>query len=371
MSKPIRWLPAPPHSTAKFGQGRAAVEGAGIEEVRAGAPGLQGELAESAMRCMRARGRGIGAGDRARRRLSGNQSALCRKRGIHWRRLGRQCASHPLGSPRLPAAFVPCASSASTPMASAPPPARDSFDWLAQQQADIVCLQETKAQEDQLIDPSFRPDGHQRFFAMPSQEGLQRRGDLQPARARRRPHCLGWAPFDEEGRYIEARFGNLSVVSFYLPSGSSGEERQGSSSRSWPGSRRSSTSGWRAAATTCCAATGTSCAAKRHQELDFEPEELGLPAGERAWLNGLIADAHGDGSPQPERGWRDSFRVVKPDAVEYTWWSNRGAARANDVGWRIDYQLATPALAERAHACVIHREPRFSDHAPYVVDYAG
>jgi exodeoxyribonuclease-3 len=83
----------------------------------------------------------------------------------------------------------------------------------------------------------------------------------------------------------------------------------------------------------------------------------------------LIADAHGDGSPAPTHGWVDSFRVVKPDVEEYTWWSNRGAARANNVGWRIDYQIATPGIGKRARACTVTPTPRFSDHAPFSVEY--
>jgi exodeoxyribonuclease-3 len=61
---------------------------------------------------------------------------------------------------------------------------------------------------------------------------------------------------------------------------------------------------------------------------------------------------------------------VKPDVEEYTWWSNRGAARANNVGWRIDYQIATPGIGKRARACTVTPTPRFSDHAPFAVDYA-
>ena len=80
---------------------------------------------------------------------------------------------------------------------------------------------------------------------------------------------------------------------------------------------------------------------------------------ERAWLDNLF-----------KSGWVDSFRALKPDAVEYTWWSNRGAARANNVGWRIDYQIVSPALRARLKACAITSSPRFSDHAPYAVDYA-
>jgi exodeoxyribonuclease-3 len=66
----------------------------------------------------------------------------------------------------------------------------------------------------------------------------------------------------------------------------------------------------------------------------------------------------------------DSFRAIKPDAVEYTWWSNRGAARANNVGWRIDYQIVTPGMGARARDCSVYRDERFSDHAPFTVDYA-
>jgi len=98
------------------------------------------------------------------------------------------------------------------------------FAWLKQQNADVVCLQETKSQEDQLSDPMFRPDGHHCFY----RDATTKKGYSGVAiYTRREPDevrtALGWAPFDDEGRYIEARFGKLSVVSLYVPSGSSGE----------------------------------------------------------------------------------------------------------------------------------------------------
>jgi exodeoxyribonuclease III len=93
-----------------------------------------------------------------------------------------------------------------------------------------------------------------------------------------------------------------------------------------------------------------------------------LPA-ERAWLNAQIgADNGGDGTPSTKNGWVDTYRTLNPDGQDYTWWSNRGAARANNVGWRIDYQFATPSL--KPDSCAIAATPRFSDHAPYLVDYA-
>ena len=103
----------------------------------------------------------------------------------------------------------------------------DGYDWYAQQDVDVLCLQETKAQEAQLDDAAFRPVGYQRWFKDAQKQGYSGVAIY----SRREPDevrtSLGWAPFDDEGRYIEARFGNLSVVSFYIPSGSSGEERQG------------------------------------------------------------------------------------------------------------------------------------------------
>ena len=92
---------------------------------------------------------------------------------------------------------------------------------------------------------------------------------------------------------------------------------------------------------------------------------------ERAWLSGLIADDRHDGLiTPPERGWKDAFRVAKPDVVEYSWWSQRGGARANNVGWRIDYQICTPGIAAGIRSAEIFPEPKFSDHAPLLVEYA-
>ncbi|MCW5569130.1 MAG: exodeoxyribonuclease III [Dokdonella sp.] len=248
------------------------------------------------------------------------------------------------------------------------------FDWLRVQDADVTCIQETKAQEDQLTDPLFRPDGHHCFY----RDAITKKGYSGVAiYSKREPDevltKLGWAPFDDEGRYIEARYGNLSVVSFYIPSGSSGEERQGFKFEvmDW---LRPILDQWLASGRdyVLCGDWNIVRAKNDIRNWSSNQKNSGCLPRERAWLSGMIADDRGDGLVQPpETGWKDSFRVLRPDAVEYTWWSNRGAARANDVGWRIDYQLVTPALAKTLKACAVHREPRFSDHAPYVVDYAG
>ncbi len=246
------------------------------------------------------------------------------------------------------------------------------FDWLQQQNADVTCVQETKAQEDQLTDPMFRPDGHHCFY----RDAITRKGYSGVAiYAKREPDevltQIGWKPFDDEGRYIEARFGKLSVVSLYVPSGTSGEERQQFKFLAMK-KLRGIFDGWLDSGRdyVLCGDWNIVRSERDIRNWKSNQKNSGCLPEERAWLNALIADAHGDGTPPPKHGWLDSFRVVKPAAEEYTWWSNRGAARANNVGWRIDYQITTPGFGKCAQTCAIAREPRFSDHAPLVVDYS-
>ena len=235
------------------------------------------------------------------------------------------------------------------------------FEWLRQQKADVVCLQETKAQEDQLGDPMFRPDGHHCFY----RDASSKKGYSGVAiYAKREPDAvrtaLGWDAFDNEGRYVEARFGKLSVVSLYVPSGTSGDERQQFKFKAmdwlaptldeWLHSGRDYV---------LCGDWNIVRSEKDIKNWKSNQKNSGCLPEERSWLNGLV-----------ERGWVDSYRTLHPEGEDYTWWSNRGNARANDVGWRIDYQLVTPALGQRLKRCAIYRDERFSDHAPYTVDYA-
>ena len=238
---------------------------------------------------------------------------------------------------------------------------KNFFEWFQSQNADILCVQETKAQEHQLSDSVFQPKGYHAFYRDASTKkgysGVAIYAKKKPDEIRT---GLGWDEFDEEGRYIEARFGNLSVVSLYLPSGSSKEDRQQFKFKAmdWirPKFAEMLASGrkyvvcgdWNIAHT----AMDIRNAKSNEKNSGFLPEE-------RAWLTQLI----------DQDGWVDAYRALKPQAQDYTWWSQRGAARAKNVGWRIDYQMVSPNLKAALRNCSIAAEPKFSDHAPFIVDY--
>ncbi len=237
------------------------------------------------------------------------------------------------------------------------------FDWLVRQNADLLCLQETKALRSDLDghDVHF-PGGWHAFF-----NSAQRKGYAGVAiYTRREPdevlETLGNAEFDAEGRYLELRYGKLSVVSLYLPSGSAGPERQASKDRflefflpkmrEWISNGRDYVlcGDWNIA----------------HTKLDLKnwrgnQKNSGFLPHERAWLDTLFGEV----------GWVDAYRVLHPTAEGegYTWWSNRGNAWANNVGWRIDYHIVTPSLRDAIRTAAVYKEQRFSDHAPLTIEY--
>ncbi len=236
------------------------------------------------------------------------------------------------------------------------------FPWLASQDADVVCLQELKAQITDLSREMLQPGEFHGYFHCAEKKGYSGVGIY----ARRQPDVLieglGIADIDSEGRYLEAQFGNLSVVSLYLPSGSSSEERQlvkfSFLKRFLPHLQHLVNCGreiilcgdWNIA----------------HKEIDLKnwksnQKNSGFLPEERAWMTQIF----------DQLGWVDVHRRLCPDATgdAYTWWSNRGQSWAKNVGWRIDYQIATPGIAATAKAATVYKEQRFSDHSPLIVDY--
>lgn len=234
------------------------------------------------------------------------------------------------------------------------------FPWLSRQKADVVCLQEVRARAEQIPDRAFWPRRfhcHYLESERPGYSGVALYSRHEPDEVIR---GLGWADMDGEGRYLEARFGSLSVISLYLPSGTSGDARQ-AVKMDFLGRFSSHLAALRGEGRECVICGDLNIA---HRQIDLKnwrsnQKNSGFLPEERAWLDHVF----------DELGFVDAFRVVNQEPEQYTWWSNRGQAWANNVGWRLDYQIVTPGLAERVREARIYTRKRFSDHAPLIMDY--
>jgi exodeoxyribonuclease-3 len=237
---------------------------------------------------------------------------------------------------------------------------RGFFSWLKRQRADVVCVQEIKAQAADMTPEMVKAGGLAGFFHFAEKKGYSGVGLYCRRAPDRVIEGLGIRDIDREGRYVRADFGRLSVISVYLPSGSAGAHRQAIKFRFmdefFPHLRALRRSGrevllcgdWNIA----------------HKEIDLRNwrgnrNNSGFLPEERAWLTRVF----------DELGWVDVFRRVDPRPDQYTWWSNRGQAWSKNVGWRIDYHIATPKLAAVARRAAIYKAHRFSDHAPLTIDY--
>ncbi len=236
-------------------------------------------------------------------------------------------------------------------------------EWAAQAGADCMGVQEIKAQAADLagrFDTVAGLTGHFHFAEKKGYSGVGLYSRKTPSRV---IVGLGNADFDAEGRYVEAQFDSpkrkLSIISCYFPSGSSGDERQAVKFRFldhvYPHLMVLK-------AEREFILVGDINIA--HKEIDLKnwrsnQKNSGFLPEERSWLTRLLEEA----------GLVDVFRTLNPQPEQYTWWSNRGQAWANNVGWRLDYHLATPGLAALAKREAIYLDQRFSDHAPLTIDY--
>lgn len=240
---------------------------------------------------------------------------------------------------------------------------------MSRQKADVVCLQETRANPEQIEDRVYHP----RRFHNIYRPAVKRGYSGVAIYSLREPDQIiegfshadgggpeGWEEFDNEGRYLEARFGNLSVVSLYAPSGSSHDERQASKFRFldlfMPLLKK-----FRRQKREYIICGDWNIAHKKIDLKNWRPNQKnsGFLPEERAWMDELLGPA----------GYVDAFRRVNQQPDEYTWWSNRGRAYDNNVGWRIDYQIVTPGIGKTVSDAKIYRRKRYSDHAPLTIDY--
>ena len=232
--------------------------------------------------------------------------------------------------------------------------------WLQRQKADLVCLQEIKAQEADLPKALLAPKGLHAFFHPAKKKGYAGVAIYSRKEPDKVVIGLGIPDIDDQGRFLQVDHGKLSVISLYLPSGSSGEEAQ---ARKFSFMERFMP---RLEQMRACGREIVLCGDWNiaHKEIDLRNwrsnrKNSGFLPEERAWMTELFGRV----------GWVDAFRVVEPGPDHYTFWSNRGDAYNKNVGWRIDYQVATPGIAKLATKASIYKAKRFSDHAPLTIDY--
>lgn len=234
------------------------------------------------------------------------------------------------------------------------------FEWLQQQKPDFVCIQETKAWEEQLQADEFKPAGYHRFFSEAEKKGYSGTAIYTPHAPSKVTIETGIANVDSEGRYVAVEYENLIVVSLYMPSGTSGDERQTIKYQMMDDMllhfRELKATGKEVV---LCSDWNIAHTKKDIKNWRGNQKNSGFLPEERAWLDKLFG----------EEAWVDVFRRLNQEDFQYTWWSNRGQAWANNTGWRIDYQVVTPSIADAATAESIYKDQRFSDHSPLVIDY--
>ena len=234
------------------------------------------------------------------------------------------------------------------------------FTWMQQHDADIVCVQEIRAQVGDMTSEFSNPSGYHGHFHHAEKKGYAGTGIYSKQAPDAVQIGFGDPEFDAEGRYIQCDFGNLSVISLYCPSGSSSPERQEAKFRFmavfFPHLAILRASGREVV---ICGDWNIA-----HQPIDLKnwksnQKNSGFLPEERAWLTQIFEEIE----------LVDVFRQIEPGAEHYTWWSNRGNAWANNVGWRIDYHIATKGVGSTARTTHIYKAERFSDHAPLIIGY--
>lgn len=234
------------------------------------------------------------------------------------------------------------------------------FQWLQKEKPDVICFQEIKAQAENLASDVFVLPEYHAYFHYAEKKGYSGVGIYSRHQPDEVVTGLGFETADQEGRYIAARFGNLWVASIYLPSGTSGDERQAVKydflnryEIQLDQIRRSNSEyiicgDWNIA----------------HKEIDLKnwrsnQKHSGFLPAERAWMDKIFG----------EFGFVDAFRVINQAPLQYTWWSHRGRAWDKNVGWRIDYHVTTSGLKPTIKSANIYKTERFSDHAPLTLEY--
>lgn len=232
------------------------------------------------------------------------------------------------------------------------------LDWLVATNADVVCLQEVKAQTDQIPLLEFNERGYHHFWFPAEKKGYSGVAILSKKQPDHVEYGMGMPQYDREGRFLRADFGDVSVVSVYHPSGSSGGERQAFKMQ-WLNDFEKYVQQLRIKRPHLILSGDYNIC---HQAIDIhDPIRNATVSGflpeEREWMTGFLS-----------QGYVDTLRQLNKDPHHYSWWSYRANARNNNKGWRIDYHMITENLLPQLASARILPEARHSDHCPVVVE---
>ncbi len=234
------------------------------------------------------------------------------------------------------------------------------WNWFGALDADVLCVQELKAQEVDLSTQIRERPGYRSWVHCAQKRGYSGCGIWSKIEPKSVITGFGVKEFDDEGRYVQIDFEGLTIVSVYFPSGTSGDDRQEAKYR-FLDAFEAHMQQLKADGRDVLICGDVNIA---HKEIDIKNwkgnlKHTGFLPEERAWVTKIL----------DENGWHDVFRELDPRPEQYTWWSQRGQARAKNVGWRIDYMFATDRLAKQAESAFIYKDEKFSDHAPLVIDF--
>ena len=230
--------------------------------------------------------------------------------------------------------------------------------WIQQEKPDVLCLQEIKAQVDQIDAYLFETMGYHAYWNPAVKKGYSGTAILSKTKPEKIVVGCGNKAYDDEGRVIRADFGDISVMSVYLPSGSSGDERQAFKMQFLDFFLPFAEGVAKERPNLVICGDINIC----HQAIDIhDPKGNAKSSGflpeEREWMGKFL-----------ESGFIDSWRYLNPEAKKYSWWSFRANSRANNKGWRIDYHLVSNALKDRIMEAEIYNDAMHSDHCPIMVE---
>ena len=237
---------------------------------------------------------------------------------------------------------------------------KNFFDWVILQQADLICLQETRVTAEHLTNTSYFLEGYNTYFFDADKKGYSGVAIYSKHQPKKVIKGLGWPTADNEGRYLQLDFEKLKVASIYIPSGTSGDLRQAVKYDFLDRYKKVLDEQLKEEVPYIICGDFNIA----HNNIDIKnwrtnQKSSGFLPEERAWLD-LIFN---------KIGFVDAYRFKNPDKIEYTWWSNMANAWNNNVGWRIDYQIVSPKLKDQIIKTEIYRKEKFSDHAPLIIDY--